>query len=293
MSESRSVLSSLPGFDAVVSYYDSTWFDYRALWLNPRTRAIHFGYWGDGVRSHAESLLAMNRQMADAAGIRPGERVLDAGCGVGGSSLWLAEHYDARPTGIAPVASQIDRARRYAAERRLSDKVGFELGDFRAMEFPDESFDVVWIQEALVHVGVPDKHRFAAEAYRVLRPGGRLVITEYLRRSRPLPEADERLLGDWYRGWAMADLATRDELETCFVGAGFGDVRLDEITDKVVPSLRRLYRLSVGLFPIAKGLHLARIRDDAAHGNIVSSLKQWQALRRGLWSYWLGLAVKP
>jgi tocopherol O-methyltransferase len=190
------------------------------------------------------------------------------------------------------VGSQIDRAKRYAVERGLADKVDFRLGDYRAMDFPDESFDVVWIQEALVHVDVDDKHRFANEAFRVLKPGGRVVITEYLRRARPLPESDERLLASWSQGWAMADLATRDELEECFIQAGFGQVRLDDITDKVTPSLRRLYQLSLALYPFAWALHRARIRDDAAHGNVLSSLTQWQALRRGAWSYTLALAVK-
>ena len=49
----------------------------------------------------------MNRVLADRAGIRPGQRVLDAGCGVGGSSLWLAEQRGAAVVGITPVASQV------------------------------------------------------------------------------------------------------------------------------------------------------------------------------------------
>jgi hypothetical protein len=77
--------------DAVVAYYDQTWLDYRLLWLNPRNLSVHFGYTDATTRDHADALLNMNRELADRAAIGPRDRVLDAGCGVGGSSFWLAE----------------------------------------------------------------------------------------------------------------------------------------------------------------------------------------------------------
>ena len=282
-----------PGTDIerVIAYYESTWFDYRSLWLNPTTRAIHFGWWGDGARDHDESLLAMNRLMADAVAVRRGERVLDAGCGVGGTAMWLAEAVGAEAVGITPVADQVERARRYAAERALGDRVRFEVGDYRATGLPSGTFDVVWAQESLCHSA--DKHRFFAEAHRLLRPGGRLVVAEYLRHSRPLAPDAERLLHSWLSGWAIPDLATPDEVTGWAVDAGFADVNVRDITSGVLRSVRRLRRLAVALYPVAALLHAARIRDAAAHGNIVGARAQWRALGRGLWAYGLVTARKP
>ena len=88
--------------EAIVGYYDQTWLDYRILWLNKDNLAVHFGYTDDSTRSHTDALKNMNRVLADRVRIQPGERVLDAGCGVGGSSLWLATERGAEVVGVTP-----------------------------------------------------------------------------------------------------------------------------------------------------------------------------------------------
>src|SRR5215813_12507551 len=93
--------------DAIIGYYDETWLDYRMLWLNPDNLAVHFGYTDSTTRSHTDALKNMNRVLADRVRIQPGERVLDAGCGVGGSSLWLARERGAEVVGITLAPSQV------------------------------------------------------------------------------------------------------------------------------------------------------------------------------------------
>src|SRR6266568_4985056 len=101
-SEEFSLLSHQPDLPRIRDYYDETWLDYRMLWLNPQNIAIHFGYWDERTRGHGESLLNMNRVLASQIGIRTGQRILDAGCGVGGSSIWLAQTYGVEVVGITP-----------------------------------------------------------------------------------------------------------------------------------------------------------------------------------------------
>src|SRR5439155_14864192 len=76
----------------VVAYYEETWLDFRVLWMTLGNPAIHFGYWDEGTRRHGQSLDNMNRVMADIACVSQGDRVLDAGCGVGGAAFWLAQN---------------------------------------------------------------------------------------------------------------------------------------------------------------------------------------------------------
>lgn len=281
--EERSTSSRLPDLSRIRAYYDETWLDYRMLWLNSQNRAIHFGYWEKHTRSHAQSLLAMNRVLASHLGIRSGQRILDAGCGVGGSAIWLAKTYDVEIVGITPVASQVARAYRYAQEHGVADQVSFEQQDYTHTVFPDASFDVVWAMESLCHA--PEKRLVLAEARRLLRPGGRLGIVEYMRTRRPHASAGEALLHSWLSGWAIPDIATAPEWLEWTQDVGLHNVQLVDITPNVRPSLRRLYWLAVLTWPVAFPLYALGLRSETQHGNMRGAFDQYHALRRSLWFY--------
>lgn len=277
--------------DAVVAYYDQTWLDYRLLWLNKRNLSVHFGYYDTGTSGHSEALLNTNRVLADRVAIRPGERVLDAGCGVGGSSLWLAQEREASVVGITPVASQVVLASRFAARRGLDSRVEFQQADYTAVPWADGSFDVVWSLESLCHAD--DKAAFYRETARLLRPGGRVVLAEYLRTARPLNAPDERLLQQWLAGWAIPDLDTPAEHLGHLAAAGLVEPRLEDVTAHTRPSLRRLYRMTVLSYPLAVLGRATGVRSTVQHGNVTGSLRQYQSLTRGLWIYAIISAVKP
>ena len=265
---------------AVAQYYDGSWFDYRVVWLDRGNLAKHFGYWDENTRSHSESLLNMNRQVAARVEPKPGERVLDAGCGIGGSSIWLAKNFGTTGVGISLAPKELERARRYAKERAVDHLISFEKRDFLNTGFPPESFDIVWAQESTCHT--LQKDAFMGEAFRVLRPGGRLVIEDWFRPRRPYHAADEKLFSQWLRGWAIEDLPTREEIVGSAAAAGFTDVRLDDITSHMLRSARRLYTVTAVLYPGAVFLRAMRLRTAVLHANIRSARLQWRAHHRGL-----------
>jgi cyclopropane fatty-acyl-phospholipid synthase-like methyltransferase len=272
----------------VRDYYDQTWLDYRLLWLNRQNLAIHFGYWDENTRTHSDALNNLNQVLARAAEIKNGERVLDAGSGVGGSAVWLAEQYSVDVVGITPVSSQVKRARRFAREHAVADRVAFEVGDYTRTGFPGGTFDVVWAMESLCHA--VDKRAFFREAARLLKPGGRLAIIEYLRRDRQLDGEGERLLQSWLSGWAIPDLLTEAEIRAECEAAAFREVRLRDITNNVRPSLRRLYRLAALSWPLEVLGHSLHLRSNTQHGNARGARDQYRALERGLWFYALQVA---
>jgi cyclopropane fatty-acyl-phospholipid synthase-like methyltransferase len=275
--------------DAIVDYYDETWLDYRFFWLNETTLSVHFGYSDETTHSHADSLLNMNRVLADRAVIRQGERVFDAGCGVGGSSFWLAQQRGAEVVGVTPVANQVTQARRFAARRKLTRQVHFEQADYTNTFFPDASFDVVWALESVCHA--QDKAAFYREAARLLRPGGRLVVAEYMRKARACGILGERLLHKWLDGWAIPDLDTPDEHLSSMSASGFTDIQIDDVTVHTHPSLRRLHQITLWSYPLAVLGRAVGIRSFIQHGNVLGSLHQYHALERGLWFYGIISAV--
>jgi cyclopropane fatty-acyl-phospholipid synthase-like methyltransferase len=217
--------------------------------------------------------------------------VLDAGCGVGGSAIWLAKEYGAEVVGITPVASQVDRARRYAREHGVADRIRFEQQDYTATTFAAESFDVVWALESFCHE--PEKPRILVEARRLLRPGGRLGAAEYMRRCERYPAPDERLLETWLSGWAIPSLATAKQWLTWTTSNGFVDAQVLDVTQNVLPSLRRLYWITVFLWPLTIVLRAIRVRSKAQQGNVRGALQQYRALQRDLWGYGLLTATAP
>ncbi|MGH3787324.1 MAG: SAM-dependent methyltransferase [Pseudonocardiaceae bacterium] len=277
--------------EAIVGYYDETWIDYRVLWLNKDNLAVHFGYTDGSTRSHTDALKNMNRVLADRVSIQPGDRVLDAGCGVGGSSLWLAAERNAEVVGITLADRQVVMARSNAARRGLTDRVRFEVADFTATPFPEASFDVVWAVESLCHA--PQKAAFYQEAARLLRPGGRVVVADFVRAARSLDLTGERLLHEWLVGWAVPDIDTAVEHLEHLAAAGFTEPRLDDVTVHTRPSLRRLYRMAYWTYPLAVIGHNKGIRSDVQHGNVIASIRQYQALRHGAWFYGILSAAKP
>jgi cyclopropane fatty-acyl-phospholipid synthase-like methyltransferase len=96
--------------DAVVKYYSDTQFEYGLIW-NWRlktTPALHFGYYDDKASTHQQAIIRANEVLADYANIQLNARIVDAGCGLGQSSEWLAKHRNARVTGITITSRQVE-----------------------------------------------------------------------------------------------------------------------------------------------------------------------------------------
>src|SRR6187200_2169605 len=98
----------------IVEYYAESENAYKDSWDLNNSLAIHYGYWDDKVKSFPQSLLRMNEIMMEAGEIRSTDKVLDAGCGIGGSSIFLAEEIGCSVTGISLSEQQINKAKELA-----------------------------------------------------------------------------------------------------------------------------------------------------------------------------------
>lgn len=130
-------------------------------------------------------------------------KVLDVGCGVGGTSRYLAKKLgpDADVTGITLSPNQVKRATELAKEQSVPN-AKFTVMNALAMDFPDNTFDVVWACESGEHM--PDKKAYIDEMMRVLKPGGKFVMATWCQRDDrevPFSEKDERDLRFLYEEW--------------------------------------------------------------------------------------------
>ena len=265
--------------DAVRAYYLHTWKDYRGAWMDGDNRAMHFGYWDCSVQDHADSLVRSNQVVAGLAAVDRSTRCLDLGAGVGGTAMWMASTFGCSVVGLTLVPDQARRMAAYSAERSLGDRVEPLVGDYHALDLPDASFDVVYTQESICQAS--DPRRVLDGARRVLRPGGRLVLMEYVARGTPT----SRSFRTWLETWSMPSILEDGWLRSWAEGAGFASWSLNDLTVHVTPSIERLYRMARTTLPAQRGLARLGLRTDVQIANVVGSKALREALVNGDWYY--------
>jgi phosphoethanolamine N-methyltransferase len=168
------------------------------------------------------------KALAASVAISPRTRILDVGSGLGGSAFYLCSVRGADVTGVDVLESMVKESTARAAASGLKN-VRFICGDVLIHHFERADFDVVWSQDAFLHI--PDKRVLLDRLFRLLRPGGQLVFTDYARgRGRGGDEFEE-----YASNYA---LLTPDDYATYLKTAGFADVACDNATEEFVKYLR-------------------------------------------------------
>ncbi len=152
-----------------------------------------------------------------------GKHVLDIGCGAGGIDCLLVTDYGAaKVTGIDVEAPVLETARDRAREAGVADQIDLVKVEPGPLPFDDASFDVVFSKDSIVHI--PDKHALAREVFRVLRPGGVFVASDWLISHDGEPSPDMKAyIASEALDFGMASPATYDD---ALRSAGFADIRL-------------------------------------------------------------------
>ena len=174
---------------------------------------IYRNIWGDNIHlgvpcgqecPHPEAMEHTNEIMAQAVRLGPETRVLDLGCGYGSTARYLAKNYGCPITATNISENELELAWDRTLEAGLDELIEYEYGDFHDLIYADDSFHVVWSQEAFLHAA--DKSKVLSECRRVLVPGGTLVFTDILVRSGT-PEADRTRIYDRVKSPDMWDLS--------------------------------------------------------------------------------------
>ncbi|XP_023003747.1 phosphomethylethanolamine N-methyltransferase-like isoform X3 [Cucurbita maxima] len=162
--------------------------------------------------------------------LKPGQRVLDVGCGIGGGDFYMAENFDVEVVGIDLSINMIS----LALERAIGLKcaVEFEVADCTKKVYPDNAFDVIYSRDTILHI--QDKPALFRSFYKWVKPGGKILITDYCKSSgAPSPAFAEYIK---QRGYDLHDVKSYGQM---LEEAGFKDVVAEDRTDQFMSVLQR------------------------------------------------------
>jgi ubiquinone/menaquinone biosynthesis C-methylase UbiE len=162
--------------------------------------------------------LNSTKAQAQWVGVGQTTRVLDAGCGIGGSSRYLAHSYGCRVDAIDLTPEYVSTAARLNTLCGLADKIVVREGSVTALPYTNASFDIVWCQN--VSMNVEDKRAMFSEAFRVLKPGRRYTLSHAARG----PAGDPYYPLPWARAPSFSFLGTPAEVLQTLRDAGFSKV---------------------------------------------------------------------
>ena len=275
----------------IIEYYEQCQVDYEIVWHLKNHMCMHYGYWDETTPNLRAALKNMNAQLAQFADVQPGWHVLDAGCGVGGSSIFLAGKYNCRTTGITLSEKQAATATQNAAISGVADRSAFQQANYLQTDFPDNHFDLVWGMESVCYAH--DKYDFLKEAFRILKPGGRVVIADFFHNDVRKGTADWQILDKWTKTWAIKEYAGVSGFEDDLKRAGFTALRKKDTTQNVLKSIKRLYySFFPGLVVTYTGQALG-MRTKVQTANTWSTYYQHKAYTKGLWKYMFYTGIKP
>lgn len=269
----------------VAHHYDELDPFYRDVW----GEHVHHGLWLSGKEPVEVAVRQLVDIVAAEANVQPGSVVCDVGAGYGGTACQLVKDYGARVTALTISQAQYD----YAVARHGQDgNPRFVLGNWLENTLPDASFDVVTAIECASHM--QDKERFFAEAFRVLRPGGRLVFCAWLAGDHPQPWQVRHLLEPICREGRLPGLGTALEYLTWLERAGFAVDQFADLSRRV----RRTWPVCLGrtLRKLATEPQYVRYLLDGRNTNRVfarTMLRLWLGYRTGAFRYGLFKAHKP
>jgi tocopherol O-methyltransferase len=272
------VISAQSPFDAsvVADHYNELDVFYRELW----GEHVHHGLWVTGRESPEVAVRHLIEVVAQEGRIKTADKVIDIGCGYGGTARQLAQQYGAAVTGITLSSAQYD----YAKSVTTGSNPTYLVADWLSTDFTPQSFHTAVAIESSEHA--PDREEFCRRAYHVLKPGGRFVVCAWLSREAPSPAETAWLLRPICDEGRIPHLPTLNELIAAGKAAGFELVNSQDCTRAVSRTWGIILRRMIGRL-LSDARYRAFLVDSRRHHRIfaLAVIRLWLAYKTGTMRY--------
>ncbi len=247
----------------IIEHYDFASPYYRALW----GQHLHHGYWETGTETKEEAQAALTAHLAEAAQVPNGAAILDVGCGLGGSSIYLANKYQATVTGLTISPVQASMAERAANDANATAQ--FLVMDADNITLQDK-FDVVWSIEAISHF--TNKTGFFKQAAEMLKPDGTLALIDWFKETH-LPAAQHRAYITPIERGMLVELETITNYAEMIRAAGLDITHTGDLSERC----SKTWEISANLI---KNRALWQLASDKGI-EFIRFLRSFNAMRKG------------
>ena len=275
----------------VEEYYDKCTKYYKWFWFDKESLGIHYGFWDKGTKSKKEALLNQYREVIKLLRPKSNELILDAGCGVGGASIWLARKIKAKLIGITLSSKQVKLAKKYLAKYNVSDKVEFYKMDFFKTKFKNKTFNKIFTIESFCY-SCPNPENLLREMYKVLKKGGKILISDGILLRQPKNNQEQKLLEKFYLGWKLNRLNTGSEIIKALKKTGFKKIKFISKTESVKRNLNQIYLRGIIFYPILKILRFFKLISQVELENTFATICQKKLFETDIMGYGIFYAQK-
>lgn len=230
------------GKENVIYFYRKSWSVIVKLLCVDKTYCIHHGYYEKGIRTHVQSVLNMNDYIGRVLQLETTrnqtKHILDAGCGIGGTAIYLAKKYpNVKFQGITIVPEHIKIAKDLTKENQVTRNTDFMLADFIDTGFPADQFDAIYLIESASYAQT--KQMLIHEMHRILKPGGILVIVDCFRTNVLLNPLLNRFYIWFCKAWELPNLISLEACEDIIKTRGFQNITTTDLTKNIMRTILR------------------------------------------------------
>ena len=283
--------SPLENVIEVKKYYDHSTRWYKWFYFDRESLAMHYRFWDTPNISRKKALLNQYIMLKDYLQPGRGQVILDSGCGVGGASLWLARNTAADYVGITLSDIQLRMANGYAKKRGLSGRIKFFQKSYFQTDFEDEKFDHIFGLESFCYA-YPNPQPLYKEMYRMLKPGGKMVVSDGILLRKPSDDREWTLANDFCKGFKMLGWNTPEEITSHLQKAGFENIQFIDKTRQIARSVVDIWKRSKLVSPFRILKYVGLVAQSEVE-NLFATRSQKLMYDFGPFGYGVFVANKP